>query len=198
VLRPPRFLCRILSHYFYSVFNGSKLVKVSRRDNGATTVMIDEIPRDAAGDPVFLILPDRIRASYDRKLAACEAGWRETGDPASVGEAAILVYSHRQPLPRWLAEAVAMLAINRRGKAHAKRADEAAADSSRYRTVRDVKAGRTWEAAYGRAAEALAGTYAEGSADAMKRSYQKVKRDLREGRSGRYFTPKIPNTTEPG
>jgi hypothetical protein len=199
-----------LSHYVSSVFNGSKLVKVSRRDNGATKAMADKIPRDAAGDPVFLILPDdRVRASYDRKLAACEAGWRETGDPAAVGEAAILVHSHRQPLPRWLTEAVVMLATNSRGKDPAKRALEAAADSLRYQAVRDAKAGRragdlkgrekvSWEAAYGRAAEVLAPTFARGSADTMKRSYQKVKRDLREGRGARYFTPKIPNTTEPG
>jgi hypothetical protein len=152
-----------LSHYFYSIFNGSKLVAVSRRDNRATKAMADKIPRDAAGNPIFLILLDGIRASYDRKLAACEAGWRETGDPFAVSEAAILVHLHRQPLPRWLTEAVTMLAIDRRGKAHAKRALEAAADSLRYQAVRDAKAERragnlqgrkvSWELAYGRAAD---------------------------------------------
>jgi hypothetical protein len=160
--------------------------------------MADKIPRDAAGDPIFLILPENIRASYDRKLAACEAGWRETGDPLAVSEAAILVHLYRQPLPRWLAEAVAMLADDRRGRAHAKRALEAAADSMRYQAVCDAKAGRTWEAAYGQAADVLAGTPARGSADAMKRSYQKVKRDLRAGRGGLYFTPKSPNITKLG
>jgi hypothetical protein len=171
--------------------------------------MTDEIPRDAAGDPVFLILRDGIRASYDRKLAACEAGWRATGDPAAVGEAVIYVHLHRQPLPRWLAEAVAMLADDRRGDAHAKRGLEAAADSLRYQAVRDAKAGRmagglkdkgkvSWETAYGRAAEVLAPTFARGSADTMKRSYQKVKRDLRDGRGGLYFAPKIPDTTKLG
>ena len=170
--------------------------------------MLDEIPRDAAGDPVFLILPDRIRASYDRKLAACEAGWRETADPLAVSEAQVLVHLHRQPLPRWLTEAVMMLATDRRGKAHAKRALDAAVDTLRYQTVRDAKAERragnlqgrkvSWEQAYGRAADVLAGTYAAGSATAMKRSYQKVVRDLRAGRGGRYFTPKRPNTTKLG
>ena len=100
--------------------------------------MLDEIPRDAAGDPIFLILPDGIRASYDRKLAACEAGWRATADPLAVSEAMIYVHLHRQPPPRWLTEAVAMLADDRRGKAHAKRALEAAADSMRYQVVRDL------------------------------------------------------------
>jgi hypothetical protein len=170
--------------------------------------MANKIPRDAAGDPIFLILPDRNRASYDRKLAACEAGWRTTGDPLAVSEAAVWAYAHRQPLPRWLTEAVVMLATNSRGKDPAKRALEAAADSLRYQAVCDAKAERragylkgrkvSWEAAYGRAADVLAQTHARGSAAAMKRSYQKVKRDLREGRGARYFTPKIPNTTKLG
>jgi hypothetical protein len=170
--------------------------------------MLDEIPRDAAGDPIFLILRDGVRASYDRKLAACEAGWRDTQDPLAVSEAMIYVHSHRQPPPRWLTEAVAMLADDHRGRAHAKRALEAMADSWRYQAVRDAKAERragnlqgrkvSWEQAYGRAADVLAGTPASGSADTMKRSYQKVVRDLRAGRGGRYFTPKRPNTTKLG
>jgi len=162
-------------------------------------MQLEKIPRDAAGDPIFLILPDRIRASYDRKLAACEAGWRETADPFAVSEAAILVHLHRQPLPRWLTEAVAMLADDRRGKAHAKRALEAAADSMRYQVVRDLNQdGETWEQAYALAADALAQTRARGSEHTMEAAYKRVKRALREGRGGRYFTPKIPNITKLG
>jgi hypothetical protein len=169
--------------------------------------MADKIPHDAGRDPIFLMLKG-IRASYNRKLAACEAGWRATGDPLAVSEAMIYVHLHHQPPPRWLTEAVVTLATKRRGKARAKRALEDAADSLRYQAVRDAQAGRragdlknrkvTWEQAYGRAADVLAQTPARGSAFTMKRSYQKVKRDLQAGRGGRYFTPKIPNTTKLG
>jgi hypothetical protein len=110
------------------------------------------IPRDEAGDPVFLILPDEIRESYDLKMKKCEAGWRETGDPLFVAEAVTLTGTHRQPIRLWLDAAVYAVATGRRTKEHAKAAQDAADHLMRYMAVRDAHDldGLTWEQARAR------------------------------------------------
>jgi hypothetical protein len=45
------------------------------------------VPKDVDGNPVFLVLPPGVKASYDRKMRNCEAGWQATGDPWAVAEA---------------------------------------------------------------------------------------------------------------
>jgi hypothetical protein len=151
------------------------------------------IPRDANGDPVYLILPDDIRRSYARYMLSCEAGWRETGDPAFVAEAQTWTHYHRQPIPAWLHEAVWALALRRRGRAHAARAKAAAIRLMRYQVVRDAqRRGLTWEAAYVHAADVLKQTNARGEPDTMKAAYITVKMDLKAGRHGLYSTPKLP------
>ena len=42
------------------------------------------IPRDAKGNPVFLVLPPGVEAGSQ---ASCERHWQETGDPAALGTA---------------------------------------------------------------------------------------------------------------
>jgi hypothetical protein len=149
------------------------------------------IPRDADGDPIFWILPPGVQASYDRKLAGCEAGWAATGDPLFVAEASTLARLHRQPAPAWLDDAVYRLAGNRRTKGHAKRAAEAAAHLMRYFAVRSARrAGLSWERAWERATEILAGTHAAGEPDTVRRSYIRVSRDTKAGRGVRYHAPK--------
>src|SRR5512139_1447883 len=101
----------------------------------AKAVKSRRIPSDAAGIPVFLTLPAGVQASYDRKMRSCEAGWRATGDPWAVAEAHTLTLLHRQVPPAWLDDAVWALAVKRRTKAHAKRAQEAAVRSMRYHAV---------------------------------------------------------------
>jgi hypothetical protein len=152
----------------------------------------EPIPRDAAGDPVFLILPPEVRESYDRKISTCEAGWRETGDPLFVAEAITLVTIHRQTIPAWLDEAVYAVATSQRTKAHVRRAREAAAHLMRYMAVRDAKKidGLTWDAASEHAAKVVAGTYAAAEAETCWSSYKSVLKDLRERRGGLYATPK--------
>jgi hypothetical protein len=39
------------------------------------------IPKDAKGVPIFLILPTGIRTKYERQMAACERAWLATRDP---------------------------------------------------------------------------------------------------------------------
>ena len=98
-----------------------------------------DIPKDANGDPVFFILPDDMRASYERKLRQCELGWQATNDSAFLTEAEILRHLHRQVSPLWLAEANIALHAKRRTKGHAKRAIETGIRWMRYDTLRTAK-----------------------------------------------------------
>jgi hypothetical protein len=171
---------------------------------GATDDDHPGIPRDANGDPIFLILPDGVRAKYQARLTACEAAWRERGDPLVVSEATSWTHMHRQPIPAWLEQATVELAMALRSDDQAKRHAELGLHLVRYITVRDLKVGTpgsngryippavhlTWDEAREQAAELLAGTPAGGSADTMKSSYAIVKRDLKARHAGKHFTLK--------
>ena len=154
------------------------------------------IPRDANGDPLFLILPSAMRAEYERKLAACEAGWQATRDPAAVMEAMTLAACYRQPiqLSSWIIEAACAALGKRRTKGHMTRRYNATIRWMRYAAVRDaVRSGLNWDDAYVEAERTLAKTPAAADRLTMKDDYIRVARDLREGRSALYvYTPKIP------
>ena len=157
-----------------------------------------DIPRDADGVPIFFILPPALRERYVKKLARCEAGWRTTGDPAFAIEAYVLTYLHRQPPALWVTEAACSLATKHRTKGHVTRALNATIRRMRYEAVRDAhgggpkRGGLKWTAAYRRAAETLEQTRARGKPPTMEAAYKKVKRELRQGRFGRYAVPKMP------
>lgn len=156
-------------------------------------IRIGAIPKDANGDPIFLVLPDGVRASYERKMARCKTGWRTRGDPAFVAEAQVHVHLHRQPPPLWLSEAVIELCTKRRTKGYATRVYNDAIRWLRYDVVRTAKrGGRTWDAAYEAAAKMLAPTRARGPANAMKDAYVEVAADLKHGRGWRYLSPHVP------
>jgi hypothetical protein len=163
---------------------------------GAKTAARDphrDIPKDANGDPIFLVLPDGVRAKYERKLAKCERGWRASGDPAFIAEAEIHAHLHRQPKPLWHSEAVLELCAKRRTKGYATRVYNAAVRRMRYEAVREAeRRGMTWNDAYEAAAEALHGTRAAGAASTMKDAYVEVAADFKNGRGGRYLWPLIP------
>jgi hypothetical protein len=60
----------------------------------------------------------------------------------------------------------------------------------RFEAVIAAKPGRTWEAAWAHAAEALAEhPLARGKWPSMKADYIEVARDIREGRGDQYLTP---------
>ena len=133
-------------------------------------------------------------------MSSCKAAWGE-GEPLAVAEAETWAFLYRQPIPAWLERAVFDLAIGRRSKSQAKRLRNAAIQMARYSTVRDLKVGipglydpitaeTPWERIYAMASEGLAGSRAAGSADTMKKAYQNVRRDLKKGRGGKYFTLK--------
>jgi hypothetical protein len=135
-----------------------------------------DVPRDAKGDPLYLIFVGCELANFERKMKSLEAGWRETGDPLIVQEATTLIRIYRQTLPPWLDEAVFDLTNKIRTKAHAKRAYEAHVRFKRYRAVADGNKldKLTWTEAYDQAARVLADTPAAGDPDTMRKSYAVV------------------------
>jgi hypothetical protein len=148
------------------------------------------IPRDADGNPVYLILPPKGRVQYERDMELCRAGWEATRDPYIAAEALSWAHLHRQPIPAWLHEAMWVVAAGRRGKAHAQRAMVAFKHLQRYMAVRDFKAdGLTWEAAWARAADRCGC-----EVEAAKQSYCRVKADLTRGRHGLYHYIQTPNS----
>lgn len=156
-----------------------------------------DIPKGADGKPIFFILPDGMRASYERRMAACEAAWRATGDPLVIDEALTWTFLRRQPIPSWLYEAVGQLAVKRRTKGYAKRAIERAVRFMRYQAVRDARwpDGRSrpkmsWPKSYERASEVWKGSMAAGKPSTMKTDYRKVRKHLNEGRGGLYHVIK--------
>jgi hypothetical protein len=150
-----------------------------------------DVPRDAAGNPLYIILTGREREQYTRKLKDLEAGWRATSDPWVLAEAVTLTHFYRQTLPAWLDEAIWFLADGLRSKAHAKRAREAHIRLSRYMAVRDAKKldKLSWPKACEKAEAVLEGSPAAAEADTMWTVYKSVKADLREGRGGQYVMP---------
>ena len=62
----------------------------------------------------------------------------------------------------------------------------------RYKAVCDAHEleGLSWEKAKEHAVKVLVNTEAVGSSETMWDAYKQVKKDLKEGRSGLYFTPK--------
>ena len=146
------------------------------------------VPQWMLGTPQIIV---RSQASYDRQMKEWEAYWRATGDPLAVAEAQTLTFLHRQT-PAWLNDAVWALAVKRRTKAHAKRAQEARIRFMRYEAVRDAHEldGLSWEKAREHAAKVLANTPAAAESERMWKVYKRVKKDLKKGRGGLYFPPK--------
>jgi hypothetical protein len=95
--------------------------------------------------------------------------------------------------------------VRRRTKAQAKRQREAQKSFARYTLVRDLMLGIpglypkaadiTWPEAYVEASRLLKGTLAGGDEDTMKRSYADVRRDLKNGRGGKYYVLKPTRAT---
>jgi hypothetical protein len=157
-----------------------------------------DIPKDANGDPIFLILPDGVRASYERKLENAKRAWLATGDPGALRQAAAHIKFHRQPMPDWVFDALMTFLTGLRGDSDVKRAKNNAVHSQRYQVVRDEKADA--EAAPGiemsvdeASARAAAKFKTLGSAEDLRRSYFKVRKALKQGLGGAFNTIHIPN-----
>jgi hypothetical protein len=178
------------------VVRGSILRMRQRRDKTRPDSDGDDhrgIPLDAGGDPVFLILPAEIRTKLDANLSACRLAWEQAHEPLALAEAVTWLHLHRQPIPKWLEEAIVTLAIGGRSKQQAKRYQDAMTRMARFAAVRDRKVGipgiyeptakhLSWEKTLGDVAEA------QGCGEEnVKATYKTVRRDLKARRHGVYF-----------
>jgi hypothetical protein len=193
-----------LSHRFANDFNTQSVLVINRRDKNATKGRFVDyhldhdahvldyrhqfIPRDADGNPVFLILPATWKAKLDEDLDICRAAW-VASEPLAVAEAVTGLRIHRQPPPTWVEEAVIQLATNRRDARQAERYREARRHYLRFQYVQSLRAdGLPLARAKKRAAELLEKIGAAASASTVLASYKRVKRDFRAGRGlGKYI-----------
>jgi C4-dicarboxylate-specific signal transduction histidine kinase len=147
----------------------------------------ENILKDANGDPIFLILPPAIRAKYEERLSGFEQAWNATKDPAYFREANAWAHFHRQPTPRWLFEAGDEVAAGRRTKQHDERYLDAMRHWMRYQTVRAFReAGCTEDEALDKACKELERRRAAVSKYTIKDSYDRIKREFKAKRHGRY------------
>jgi hypothetical protein len=195
-----------LPHYFASVFNAPDLLEFTGCGNDAAKLMSENddnddghrgIPRDAEGNPIFLILPPGMQAQYDRRMEKCEKGWLATHHPGFISEAEAWRFLHRQPGTLWLSEAIMGLTVKRLTKTYVTRAYNDAVRLMRCEAVQTAKReeGLSWGQAYKRAAELLKGTHAAGKPSTMKKAYVDVMADLKAGRGSIYLTPLKPRRT---
>ena len=126
-------------------------------------------------------------------MLTCEIAWRDTGDPAFVIDATILVDHYRQPMPPWLVTAIIKLLNAMRTEGHVYFATSQAIHYARWMAVNDAHFGKSlsWPKAHDDAADALEGTEAAGEPRTMRASYDKVRRDIKAGRSGAYLSPPL-------
>jgi hypothetical protein len=99
----------------------------------------NRVPKDAKGDPIFLLLPEWDRKRFEERMSNCEIGWQATRDPRFVAEAITWVTNYRQPVPPWLDVATYAVATGQLTDQHVQRASQRAAHLDRYMVVRDVK-----------------------------------------------------------
>jgi hypothetical protein len=145
------------------------------------------IPRDNAGLPTYFILPPDMRAKYEERLAGFERAWNATKDPAYFRQALAWNHNYRQPTPQWLFEAGDAIAAGRRTKQHDERYLDAMRHLERYRTVRAFReAGWTEDEALDKAIEELARKGLAASRYTIKDSYDRMKREYKAKRHGRY------------
>jgi hypothetical protein len=150
----------------------------------------ENIPKDANGNPVFLILPPHDRARYEEWMAEYEQAWRTTKDPIYFRAASTVNFIHRQPQPRWLYEAGDEIAAGRRTKRHEQRYLDALRHCLRYETVSHLRAeGLTLEEALTKAGEKLERMGLAASRYTIEDSYDRM---VREIRASRYVSPTMP------
>jgi hypothetical protein len=147
----------------------------------------ENIPKDENGVPIFFILPPDIRAKYERRLSGFERAWNATKDPAYFRQALAWNHLHRQPTSRWLYEAGDAIAAERRTRQHDERYLDRQRHFLRYEIVRAFReAGLTLDEALDKACERLGGMGAAASRSTVADSYDRIRRELRTNRFGRY------------
>jgi len=136
---------------------------------------------------------------YQRTIGSFRAAWA-AGVDVAVAEALHCCRRSRQVPPGWLVDAVTQL-VTERPRETAKLRHRYAMDKVHYarwdavNELRERKSelaqGETWLLAYEAASKMLRGTEARGSPHAMKTSYDRVARDLRDGRHAKYMASRL-------
>jgi hypothetical protein len=155
-----------------------------------------DIPKDANGDPVFLILPAGVKADYERRDRNNKETWLATGNPGALRKAALDIKHFRQPQPDWYVDAIVTILTNMISDRDVQRAKNNAMHSRRYQIVRDIKADADAagaEISIDEASERAADRFKTlGSFADMRQSYFKVQRALKKGLGGAFSTIHIP------
>jgi len=140
------------------------------------------------------VLPPKVKADYDRQIAACETAWRATDESVAVAEAITLSYLFRQVVPAWVETAAVSVIIDQRTAEQARRHRESMRHMFRYMYVHSFRqSGVPLREAAERAKEVLNGTgIANVTVDEIIESYKKVRRDIEAGRQAEYFFLKDP------
>jgi hypothetical protein len=142
-----------------------------------------------------------------RQEASFEAKFKDGAENALI-DIILLCERYGRCLPRWAVQPIVTSLTNgglvskkrgRVGNASAA-ARQNAIHYQRWATVKELRDRRqefaeslgfetTWEAAFNNAHDSLKGTFAQGSPDAVKKSYQLVERLGRQGKGARFHMP---------
>jgi hypothetical protein len=132
-------------------------------------------------------------------LASLEQAWKQHHHPGALADATLICLAFRQPMPHWLAMAVFDLIETRMTPQERNQRDDNWKHFVRWQVVKELRerrhelladgddSGSTWERTFEAASDALQDTSAAGSAEAMKKSYKKVQREMKAER-GNHFT----------
>jgi hypothetical protein len=129
---------------------------------------------------------------WQRAIERCERAWKQERIADAIADAVSLCRVYGKPPPDWLDTAVGILAspntirraTRRRDMVHYTRYD---AICDLHERKGEVGMPKSLDECYARAAEHFEGTAAAGGAEAMKKSYERVRTDMRSGRGLRYY-----------
>ena len=131
--------------------------------------------------------PETDLKNFQRKQAEYEAAYRRTKDPLVLKEALMNARAAGQPPPDWLVQALGNSIMRGRTGQMARRFRERMRHVRRYRCVRDLYRSYTKDDALDQAVAALAAEGDVAAWDTIEDSYDRVSRDLRQGRESEYF-----------
>jgi len=131
---------------------------------------------------------------FERRLREHEAAW-QSGDARALSDAIDLCEFHKTRLPQWVREGVRAFTEDKRDKPT--RQDDV--HFARWDVVREIRDRQeeldaqgyntkwTDGAVYETASKALRGSTAQGSKDAIRRSYKLVQKALKDGQFQRFW-----------
>ena len=135
---------------------------------------------------------------FHEHMKSCEAAWR-AGVTAAAVRALGYCRDYGHPPRDWLVAAIAKIARAKETPGEAKRRERDAVHYTRWDAVVELRDRRdefalrgdaraaTWDNVFEAVSELLEGTEAAGGPDAVRRSYELVKRDMDAGLGSKYF-----------